>query len=111
LDKINLPKVNKIEPMHRKKKISDVSEPTQPEREKRFVRQSPHCSSNCKSSSIRKSLEKNDNLEMINLITDIPVRLPLKNHTVSMKFCKNPEDRMTPPLKASTGSMRFDFHE
>lgn len=94
--------------MQRKKKISDVTEPTQPDREKRFVRQSSYHSSKGSQPSLR-SLDKPPKMEPGNLNIDMGLPSPTKVHTVSMKFCRNPEDRLTPPLKASTGSMRFDF--
>lgn len=91
--------------MYRKKKISNVSEPTQttqPEHSKKFVRKNSYCSLNCRSASQKRSAEKTLNLEEHQLNTEIRIDLPVKGHTESLRFPKNPEES---PLASKNNTM------
>ena len=80
--------------MYRLKKFSNISEPTEAERPKRFTRQNSYCSFECRSRSGRKHSVEHINKTKREDNNNITVELPPKIQTESMKIDRPRKDRM-----------------
>lgn len=92
--------------MYRKKKISDISEPTQAERPKRFIRQNSYCSLQCRSRSTKRPSVQKDNPKGAENMCQFTVELPMKMQTESMKINPKMEKELQNTKKQFSASMK-----
>lgn len=94
--------------MRGRKKQSDASEPTQPERPKRFVRRNSFCTINCRSGSLQKYPSVSEQLAPSSPNPERTLEKPSKLHTETQKFFKEMQQPFEPVLRRCSGSMRVD---